>query len=134
VSSAAKVISLIKLMAKMNIAERRLPQDDRIQLRAQGKLVDLRVATMPTVHGESLVLRILDKESVALDLDQLGFEAEIANRLKRSLLTAQGTAGCIDSPGCPGSGWGAGHHRRIPAQTARHQHAGAELSTGRYFE
>ena len=90
VRSAAKVISLIKLMAKMNIAERRLPQDGRIQLRAQGKLVDLRVATMPTVHGESLVLRILDKESVALDLDQLGFEADIANRLKRSLLAAHG--------------------------------------------
>jgi general secretion pathway protein E len=90
VSSAAKVISLIKLMAKMNIAERRLPQDGRIQLRAQGKLVDLRVATMPTVHGESLVLRILDKESVALDLDQLGFEADIANRLKHSLLAAHG--------------------------------------------
>ncbi|MBI1733221.1 MAG: type II secretion system ATPase GspE [Gammaproteobacteria bacterium] len=90
VRSAVKVISLVKLMAKMNIAERRLPQDGRIQLRAQGKLVDLRVATIPTVHGESLALRILDKESVALDLDTLGFEAEIAAQLKHGLSASHG--------------------------------------------
>jgi general secretion pathway protein E len=90
VRSAAKVISLIKLMAKMNIAERRLPQDGRIQLRAQGKLIDLRVATIPTVHGETLALRILDRERVALDLDTLGFEPEITALLKHSLSAAHG--------------------------------------------
>ena len=75
--STAAVISRIKIMAKMNIAERRLPQDGRIQLRSQGKLIDLRVSTVPTMHGESLVMRILDKEYVKLDFDRLGFAAPI---------------------------------------------------------
>lgn len=71
--STAAVISRFKIMAKMNIAERRLPQDGRIQIRHQGKLIDLRVSTVPILHGESLVLRILDKQRVQLDLDKLGF-------------------------------------------------------------
>jgi general secretion pathway protein E len=79
--STAAVLSRIKIMAKMNIAERRLPQDGRIQLRAQGKLVDLRVSTVPTMHGESLVLRILDKQRLALDLDTLGFAPDIERKL-----------------------------------------------------
>ncbi len=78
--STAAVISRIKIMAKMNIAEHRLPQDGRIQLRAQGKKIDLRVSTVPTLHGESLVLRILDKQRIALDFDALGFAEEIAAR------------------------------------------------------
>ena len=70
---SAAVISRIKIMAKLNIAERRLPQDGRIQLRAQGKEIDLRVSTVPALWGESVVMRILDKASVVLDFPVLGF-------------------------------------------------------------
>jgi general secretion pathway protein E len=69
----AAVLSRIKIMAKLNIAERRLPQDGRIKLRVLGKEIDFRVSTLPTMFGESVVLRILDRESVILDLEQLGF-------------------------------------------------------------
>ncbi|MBW1764525.1 MAG: type II secretion system ATPase GspE [Deltaproteobacteria bacterium] len=69
----AAVISRLKIMAKLNIAERRLPQDGRIKLRVLGKEIDFRVSTLPTMFGESVVLRILDRESVILDLEKLGF-------------------------------------------------------------
>ncbi|MFH0925497.1 MAG: type II secretion system ATPase GspE [bacterium] len=69
----AAVISRIKIMAEMNIAERRLPQDGRIRSRVAGKKVDLRVSTLPTLHGESVVMRILDRSSVMITLDELGF-------------------------------------------------------------
>ncbi|HET9670979.1 MAG TPA: type II secretion system ATPase GspE [Casimicrobiaceae bacterium] len=71
---SAAVISRIKIMASLDIAERRLPQDGRIRLRVQGKEIDLRVSTVPTMHGESVVMRILDKGGVALDFEKLGFE------------------------------------------------------------
>jgi len=71
--STAAVISRIKIMSKLNIAERRLPQDGRIQLRVQGKELDLRVSTVPTSYGESVVMRILDRESIVFDFNQLGF-------------------------------------------------------------
>jgi len=73
-SSTAAVISRVKIMAKMNIAERRLPQDGRIMHRVQGKELDLRVSTVPTAHGESVVMRILDRESIVLDFPSLGFD------------------------------------------------------------
>jgi len=69
----AAVISRLKIMAKLNIAERRLPQDGRIKLRVLGKEIDFRVSTLPTMFGESVVLRILDRETVVLDLEKLGF-------------------------------------------------------------
>ncbi|MFC5577157.1 type II secretion system ATPase GspE [Lysobacter niabensis] len=69
----AAVISRVKIMAKLNIAERRLPQDGRIMLRVQGKELDLRVSTMPTSHGESVVMRLLDRETVVFDFKKLGF-------------------------------------------------------------
>ena len=71
---SAAVISRVKIMANLDIAERRLPQDGRIRLRVQGKEIDLRVSTVPTMHGESVVMRILDKGGVALDFNRLGFE------------------------------------------------------------
>jgi general secretion pathway protein E len=71
---SAAVISRIKIMASLDIAERRLPQDGRIKLRVQGKEIDLRVSTVPTMHGESVVMRILDKGGVALDFAKLGFD------------------------------------------------------------
>ena len=73
---SSAVISRVKIMANLDIAERRLPQDGRIRLRVQGKEIDLRVSTVPTMHGESVVMRILDKGGVALDFDRLGFEAD----------------------------------------------------------
>jgi len=72
-ASTAAVISRLKIMAKLNIAERRLPQDGRIMLRVQGKELDLRVSTVPTSWGESVVMRILDRESIVLDFHKLGF-------------------------------------------------------------
>jgi general secretion pathway protein E len=83
--STAAVISRIKIMAKLNIAERRLPQDGRIMHRVQGKELDLRVSTVPTSHGESVVMRILDRESVVLDFDSLGFDDEIRAGFVRQL-------------------------------------------------
>ncbi len=74
-ASTAAVISRIKLMAKLNIAERRLPQDGRIKIQMQGKEIDLRVSTTPTMYGESVVIRLLDKESVVFDFASLGFES-----------------------------------------------------------
>jgi len=71
--STAAVISRVKIMAKLNIAERRLPQDGRIMHRVGGKELDLRVSTVPTAHGESVVMRILDREAVVLDFSTLGF-------------------------------------------------------------
>ena len=67
------VTSRIKLMAEMNIAERRLPQDGRIRVSLHGRRVDIRVSTIPTVHGESIVMRLLDRASVFLPLEKLGF-------------------------------------------------------------
>ena len=69
----AAIISRVKIMAKLNIAERRLPQDGRIMLRVKGKEIDFRVSSVPTIHGESLVLRILDKSSIVLDIEKMGF-------------------------------------------------------------
>src|SRR5712692_5663746 len=69
----AGLISRMKIMADLNIAERRIPQDGRIGLTVAGKSIDLRVATLPTVFGEKVVIRILDKSSVLLRLDDLGF-------------------------------------------------------------
>jgi general secretion pathway protein E len=84
-SSTAAVISRVKIMAKLNIAERRLPQDGRIMHRVQGKELDLRVSTVPTSHGESVVMRILDRESVVLDFDSLGFDDELKAQFTRAL-------------------------------------------------
>jgi general secretion pathway protein E/type IV pilus assembly protein PilB len=69
----SSIISRIKIMANMSIAEKRLPQDGRIRLRIMNKDVDLRVSTLPSTHGESVVMRILDKSSLAMGLSQLGF-------------------------------------------------------------
>jgi type IV pilus assembly protein PilB len=75
-SVAAAVVSRIKIMAELDIAERRVPQDGRISLRVSGRPIDLRVATLPGIYGEKVVLRILDKEDSVLDLVDLGFLPE----------------------------------------------------------
>jgi general secretion pathway protein E len=89
-SSTAAVISRIKIMAKLNIAERRLPQDGRIMHRVQGKELDLRVSTVPTSHGESVVMRILDRESIVLDFESLGFDTHIRDEFIKDLETPHG--------------------------------------------
>jgi len=86
----AAIISRIKIMAKLNIAERRLPQDGRIRLAVQGKEFDLRVSTMPCLHGESVVMRILDRSSLVEDLDALGFDAAVLEPFLKVLDHPQG--------------------------------------------
>ena len=75
-SLSAAVVSRIKLLANLNIAERRLPQDGRIMMRVKGHELDLRVSTLPTVHGEGIVMRVLDRESIRLDLADMGFSED----------------------------------------------------------
>jgi general secretion pathway protein E len=82
---SASVVSRIKVMAGLNIAERRLPQDGRIRVTVQGREIDLRVATAPTLHGESVVLRILDRQDVTLDFDSLGFDAGLRQQLRNAI-------------------------------------------------
>jgi general secretion pathway protein E len=74
------IVSRVKIMAKLNIAERRLPQDGRIRLAVRGKEIDFRVSTTPAVHGESVVLRILDRGTLALDFAALGFAQDLLPR------------------------------------------------------
>lgn len=81
----AAIVSRVKIMAKLNIAERRLPQDGRIMLRVKGKEIDFRVSSIPTIHGESLVLRILDKTSIVLDIETLGFPEGILSEFKEMI-------------------------------------------------
>jgi general secretion pathway protein E len=87
---SAAVISRIKIMASLDIAERRLPQDGRIKLRIHGKEIDLRVSTVPIMHGESVVMRILDKSSTALDFSTLGFDPTVLARFEQVLLQPHG--------------------------------------------
>ena len=87
---SAAVISRIKIMASLDIAERRLPQDGRIKLRIQGKEIDLRVSTVPIMHGESVVMRILDKSGTALDFATLGFDPEVLKRFLQVLMQPHG--------------------------------------------
>lgn len=68
------IVSRVKIMAELDIAEKRLPQDGRIKVRVDNKTVDIRVSSLPTVHGEKIVMRILDRGNLSLDLDRFGFE------------------------------------------------------------
>ena len=87
---ASPVISRIKIMAKLNIAERRLPQDGRISLAVRGRDIDFRVATTPGTHGESVVLRILDQSHLALDFSALGFEEKLTEAFRAELERSHG--------------------------------------------
>ncbi len=85
------VTTRLKVMADLDIAEHRIPQDGRISLNAGTREVDLRVATLPTVHGEKVVMRILDKSNAMLDLGDLGFLPEVQRRYKESYRKPYGT-------------------------------------------
>jgi general secretion pathway protein E len=87
---APLVISRLKVMAKLDIAERRLPQDGRISLRVAGRPVDVRVSTLPSGHGERVVLRLLDKQAGRLDLEQLGMPKQSFDSLTRTLSLSHG--------------------------------------------
>jgi len=87
---SAAVSSRVKLLAHLDIAERRLPQDGRIKTRVKGRELDLRVSTVPTVHGESVVMRVLDRASVRLNLDTMGFEQDTLARFNALLARPHG--------------------------------------------
>ena len=87
---AGPAVSRIKVVSNLNLGERRLPQDGRATFVVGGRPVDVRVATSPTVFGESAVLRILDREAVALDLDQLGLAEGVVTALRRAAKTPHG--------------------------------------------
>jgi type IV pilus assembly protein PilB len=90
-SIQAGVISRLKVMADINIAERRLPQDGRITMKINGRSIDLRVATLPIVYGEKVVMRILDKGQAVLRLEDLGFLPEALARFETSYRKPYGT-------------------------------------------
>jgi type IV pilus assembly protein PilB len=87
---ALPIISRIKVMSGLNIAERRLPQDGRIPLTIGGRLVDLRVSTLPTQFGESVVLRVLDRATVQLDLENLGMPDDVYQSYVRDISKPNG--------------------------------------------
>jgi general secretion pathway protein E len=89
-SVRAAIGSRIKIMARLNIAERRLPQDGRIKVNVRGREIDLRVSTMPTLWGESIVLRILDRSSIELDFEKLGFSGRSYDHLVQLLKQPNG--------------------------------------------
>jgi type IV pilus assembly protein PilB len=97
---ALPIISRIKVMAGLNIAERRLPQDGRIQVSIGGRMIDLRVSTLPTQFGESVVLRVLDRSTVSLDVENLGMPDDVYHAFLRDIdkpngiLIVTGPTGC----------------------------------------
>jgi len=97
---APALTSRIKVMAGLKIAERRLPQDGRISTRIAGRVIDLRVSTLPTVFGESVVVRILDREAVKLELSSLGFEKDVEAQLSEIILRPNGIILVTGPTGC----------------------------------
>ncbi|MGI8579410.1 MAG: ATPase, T2SS/T4P/T4SS family [Solirubrobacteraceae bacterium] len=84
------VVSRIKIMAELDISERRMPQDGRVGLNVDHRHIDIRVVTLPSVHGESVVMRILDKDAVVLDLDKLGMQDSERDRFQRAFNRSHG--------------------------------------------
>jgi type IV pilus assembly protein PilB len=86
----AAITARIKILAEMDIAERRLPQDGRLKLKASGRAIDVRVSVIPTIYGEKVVMRILDAEAATHDLSKLGFEPKLFEELKTILTQPHG--------------------------------------------
>jgi type IV pilus assembly protein PilB len=82
--------TVVKVMAKLKVEEKRLPQDGRIKARVQNKIIDIRVSTVPTLFGEKIALRILDRSAIQLNLDLLGFEPETLKNFRRAIKTPYG--------------------------------------------
>lgn len=89
-SDKASVVSRLKIMANLNISERRRPQDGRAEVSVQGRRIDIRLSTLPTQFGESVVLRLLDRERVRLEWDYLGFEDTAAKKIRRLISQPNG--------------------------------------------
>jgi len=87
---AAAIISRIKIMARLDIAQRQIPQDGRIQMAVRGQDIDFRVATIPTLHGETVVLRVLDRSAVRFDWDALGLASAVVDRFLAALRLPNG--------------------------------------------
>jgi type IV pilus assembly protein PilB len=94
------IVSRIKILSRMDIAEKRLPQDGSFIVKIEGRVVDLRISTMPTVYGEKLVLRILDKAQVPLQLEQLGFEPADLEVFRKGIHSAWGLVFVTGPTGC----------------------------------
>jgi len=84
------VVSRIKIMTGLDIAERRVPQDGKFQLKYEGRQIDFRVSTLPTIFGEKVVMRILDSSSITMGLDVLGFEPQVLEAFRRAIATPYG--------------------------------------------
>lgn len=97
----AHIAARVKIMSQLDIAEKRIPQDGRIRLKIAGKDIDLRVSTIPTTHGERIVMRLLDKSAVLLDLEKIGFAPDM---LKQFAQIIQRSHGIIPVTGPTGSG------------------------------
>ena len=94
------IISRLKIMAKMKIAEKRLPQDGRIKVRIRGKPIDIRVASIPTMYGEKMALRILDRSAISFNLEDLGFEKEQLEKFMHSIRMPFGIVLVTGPTGC----------------------------------
>src|SRR5205814_837535 len=86
----AAIISRLKIMSELDIAERRVPQDGRIKLKVLNRGIDLRVSSLPTVYGEKIVMRILDKANLNVDLEKLGFEPEAFKEFAHAIASPYG--------------------------------------------
>ena len=94
------IISRIKILSKLDIAEKRLPQDGSFLVKLEDRPIDLRVSTIPTIYGEKVVLRILDRSVVVLDLDQLGFKAKQLELIRRAIKMPYGLVLLTGPTGC----------------------------------
>jgi type IV pilus assembly protein PilB len=97
---ALPVTSRLKVMANLNISERRLPQDGRISVNIAGKQIDLRISTLPTAFGESVVLRVLDRSAISLDIESLGFPTEINKYVHEAINQPNGIFVVTGPTGC----------------------------------
>src|SRR5207237_8946439 len=86
----AAITSRLKIMADLDIAERRVPQDGRIKIKVMNRTIDLRVNSLPTIFGEKIVLRVLDKANLNVDLEKLGFEPEAPGNFLRAIMNPYG--------------------------------------------
>ncbi|HID32133.1 MAG TPA: type II secretion system protein GspE, partial [bacterium (Candidatus Stahlbacteria)] len=94
------LVTVFKVMAKLKVEEKRLPQDGRIKARIGNRIVDLRVSSIPTIFGEKIAFRILDRTAVNLDLDVLGFDEESLKRFRRAIKTPFGIVLVTGPTGC----------------------------------
>src|SRR5438045_8578973 len=93
------MVSRVKVIGKMDIAEKRLPQEGRVRIVAEGREIDLRVSSMPTLLGEKIVVRVLDKANLKVRLEDLGFRTEALTTFKRFLNQSHGMARVTGPPG-----------------------------------